>query len=137
MAGITVTAAQLSGIIGHTITAERFDAVRAVVLGLIATEYRRDISLATGREAEVLNSVFVSASVRLLSNPTGARSVTVGGANITFGGSDRNMSDSAILTDSEKDMLWSLRKPRANAINLTPPTYTQNYYTEPYWYSVT
>lgn len=120
MAGITVTREDLQSIGGSALTVERFNAVERTVLGLIRTVYRRDPALATGREADVLNAVFTSAALRLIANPTGARSVGLGSANVTFGGSDEDVSNAGSLTEPERTMLRSLRRPRPTSVSLEP-----------------
>ena len=108
MAGITVTREDLEGVLGTPVTDERFTAVHTAALRLIRTVYKPDPMAATGRAADVLSAVYTSIVMRLLTNPTGARSLGLGSANVTFGGSDVDIANAAVLSDSERRDLASL-----------------------------
>lgn len=118
MAGITVTREDLQEITGAEISSAKFASVRNIVLGLIRGDYRGDIDTATGRAADILNSVFISAALRLITNPNGARSVGLGSANVTFGGTDEDIAMSGSLSAAERKSLASLQKPRPSYVPL-------------------
>lgn len=118
MTGISVTQADLSGLIGSSLTTERYNTVHAATLRLLRTGTRVDIDTATGRTADVLDAVYTSVALRLLTNPTGARSLGLGSANVTFGGTDANISNPGSLTDDERSDLASLGARRPSYVRL-------------------
>lgn len=123
MAGITVTVEGIARILGTPVSTERAADIHAATLRLIRTGYRPDPMLAEGYAAEVLESVYTSVAMRLLTNPTGARSLGLGSASVTFGGSDEGLSSVASLTDAERADLSSLAQRRPGFIrhrSLTP-----------------
>lgn len=120
MAGITVTREDLQEISGMPISAAKFTAVSNIVLGLIRSVYRQDITLATGRSADVLNAVFTSAALRIATNPQGARSLGLGSANVTFGGTDEDIANTGSLSTAERLALQSIKKPRPTSVPLVP-----------------
>lgn len=120
MSGITVTREDLQNLTENPITEARFQSVRTLVMGLIRTFYRREPDYAEGREAMILNAVFASAALRILTNPTGARSVGLGSANVTFGGTDEDIANIGSLSASERLALSSLKKPRPTSVPLAP-----------------
>ena len=109
MAGITVTRDELSGILSMPITSERMANVDAAARRLMRSVYRGDISAADGYTADVLDSVYTSIVLRLLTNPTGARSLGLASANVTFGGPDEDFSNVATLTPAERADLRRLQ----------------------------
>lgn len=114
MAGITVTKESLSGILRTTIPADVYQAVDEATRRIIRTGYRPDIDEAVGRAADVLSSVYTSVAIRLLTNPGGARTLGLGSASVTMGGTDEGITNQASLTDSERaDLaaLGSIRRP--------------------------
>lgn len=123
MAGITVTVEGIARILGTPVSTERAADIHAATLRLIRTGYRPDPMLAEGYAAEVLESVYTSVAMRLLTNPTGARSLGLGAANVTFGGPDEDFSNVASLTPNERADLGRLTARRPGFIRhraLTP-----------------
>lgn len=118
MTGITVRSSDLSTITGEDITDEQFVALDRVVRGLIASVYPGDLDAASGRRQAVLDAVYTSAMVRLISNPFGARSVSLSSGGITFGGSDEAISNAFSLTAAERADLISLRPRRRSYVVL-------------------
>ena len=112
MAGITVTQDQLAALIGTPITTARYDAVDASTLRLIRSGYRLDLTVAEGRIADVLDAVYTSVAVRLLTNPTGVRTMGLGSAQATFGGTDDDISSPGALTAQERADLAALNPKR-------------------------
>jgi hypothetical protein len=105
------TKADLAGVTDMPVTEERYSAVHAAVLTAVRAEYPLAES-ATGRAADVVRSVALSAGLRLFSNPVGVRSGGLGNANATFGGTDESISAPADLTASERQRLARLRTGR-------------------------
>lgn len=120
MAGITVTAADLESVTGAEIDAPRFAALDRVVRRLLRLSYAGNPDIAEGRTADVLNAVYMSVAVRLITNPTGARSVGLGSANVTYGGSDDDVANAFTLTDSERADLATLRRRRVSWVAQSP-----------------
>lgn len=119
---ITVTKADLENISGQTITNDRYLAIDASARNLIIPEVppRIDINTATGRAERIINAVYTAVSVRLISNPAGARSVGLGSATIVYGGADDEIHNAGTLTDPEKEMLRGLRTNRALFVRMRP-----------------
>lgn len=105
-----ITKDDLSVITGTPVQDAQFTAIYTAALRLVRDEYRADPEAATGRALDVLTSVILSVATRMLSNPTGARSVGLGSANITFVGAE---SLSAFeLTPNESRRVRALRASR-------------------------
>lgn len=110
MAGITVSKGDLEGILQTEITDETFESVHTHTLRMIRSGTRRDLDILEGRPLEVVDGVYVSIAVRLLTNPVGASLLGVGGAQVSFGGASEALS----LTEGERRELASInprRKP--------------------------
>ena len=112
MAGITVTKESLSGILRTTIPDDVYNAVDQATRRIIRTGYRPEIDAAEGHAADVLDSVYTSIALRLLTNPAGARTLGLGSASVTMGGTDEGITSQSSLTDSERADLASLRNVR-------------------------
>lgn len=123
MPGITVTRESLAATGAANVTEERFEAVSVVVLNLIGSVYKGAVDTAEGRAASVLNSVFFSVVLRLLTNPAGARAIGLGSANVTFGGLTGDVGNSAALTSDEADSLRSLTGGKPSFVRFTPGAY--------------
>lgn len=108
MPGIDVSREDLAAIGGLTITDAHFDAVDRRVRSMLAAVYRPPLDAATGRASSVLSAVYTSAALRILANPMGARSISLGSASITTGGSDVSISQPLSLTAEERADLAEL-----------------------------
>ncbi|KAK1548375.1 hypothetical protein Q3G72_019445 [Acer saccharum] len=112
----------LASLGGLTISEAQFDAVDRRVRAMISAVYRGDIDAAAGQRAAVIESVYTSAALRILTNPTGARSVSLGSATISTGGSDAALAEPLSLTASERADLArvsGLRRP--SSLQMTDP----------------
>ena len=110
MPGITVAFEDLEAVTGMQLPETSRAALDRVVRGLLGGAYAGDVNTATGRAAEVLNAVYMSAAVRVMTNPTGARSIGLGSANVTFGGTDADVSNPFNLTPAERADLGRLAR---------------------------
>lgn len=115
------TADELRDLTGSTVTEERYAAIHANAIRLLRTVYRPDPELAVGRVRDVLAAVALSVAMRLLSNPTGARSLGLGSANVTFGGADADITSPGTLTHGEAAMLRALKRRPASSVPLLAP----------------
>lgn len=136
MTGITVASADIEAVTGTALDDAQFAALDRIVRQLLRLGYTGNPDIAEGRTADVLNAVYMSVAVRLITNPTGARSVGLGSANVTYGGSDADVANAFTLTDSERRDLRGLRKKAPSYISLgyPPPIQTVNGQVLPYAY---
>lgn len=104
-----ITKGDVEALTGQAVTDARFDAVYRTAVGLIRSAYRSDPEAATGHARDVLTSAALSVATRLVTNPSGARSLGLGSANVTFGGSDEDIGSAGALTRAERDMIRSVR----------------------------
>lgn len=118
MAGITVASADLEQVTGMALTPEAWEALDRIVRRLLRLGYAGNPDIAEGRAADILNAVYMSIAVRIMTNPTGARSIGLGSANVTVGGSDDDVANAFTLAKSERADLQRLRGPRRSYVLL-------------------
>ncbi len=123
MAGISVTRDDVVAVTGTPLDLDRFAALDRLTRTVLSAEYTGTIDLAEGRRARVLDAVYLSAIVRLATNPGGARSIGLGSANVTLAGSDESLTGAFSLTPEERSQLRALRPRRVTSVrmrSLTP-----------------
>ncbi len=117
-----ITVEELNYILDETITPERFTALYKIGLRVIRSAYRGDPEQADPDAAEVIAGVLTGVLARIVSNPRGARQLNAGGAGLTFGGSDSEISAVFSLTDDERADLASVSPlaPTTGAFTIRP-----------------
>lgn len=116
-----LTAAELSVLAGQPVSEAQFNTIYNTALRLVRREYRADPEVATSYTRDVLADVVTACAVRILSNPTGARSIGLGSANITFGGQDEDITSAFTLTPAERASIRGLRGTRIYSAPLLLP----------------
>jgi hypothetical protein len=125
VAGITVTREDLQYLGGVEIGERQFETLDRHVRRAIAAAFKGDVDLALGTMSTTLSAVYTSACLRILTNPTGARSISLGSASTTTGGTDEALADPLALTPRERADVASLNPRRRR------PSYVQ--FTDPLW----
>jgi len=85
-----------------------------LILEIGAWEEQVDVTYTHGYATipAVIKSVALACAARVVSNPAGVRSVSVGDVSVTNAGSDSDLTSGAYLTDHEKRMLAPFRVTR-------------------------
>jgi len=97
-----ITVEELNFVLDESLTPQRFNAIYKIGLRVISAAYLGNPEETTGYAAEVVAGVLFGVLARIVSNPKGARQLNAGGAGLTFGGADADISAVFSLTDDER-----------------------------------
>jgi hypothetical protein len=79
----TPTSADLAALLGRTVTQEQGDAVISVVSAM-ASAHTRGVGFADSEPNAEIRAVILAASARMISNPAGIRTETVGPESVSY-----------------------------------------------------
>lgn len=113
---------ELALVLDEAIPAEKFDAAYKMALRAVRTAYAGDPEEATGNARYVVEGVLQNVITRILTNPRGVRTLGLGSANTTFGGTDVEITRTTALTAEERSDLEGVSptRRRTGAFTINP-----------------
>lgn len=100
-----VTREEFNLVLDEDVSVERYTALYTVARRVVQAAFPTSVDALTGQSAEIVAGVLTSVMARILSNPTGARTLSGGAAAVTFGGADAEITRIFTLNSAERQAL--------------------------------